>query len=175
MKIWQQYHGIVKYTNKIGYLKEPFYYYRQRDNSIMSKKVYSPRFLEIITACDTIYKKLQGTIYEKELEYLCIFQLLYYAVYRFLEFGKTEEIKQCAQYVLEKFPNWEQNEYLQKREFLFRFFCKSVVKKRFVFLKILVTIKEKMNQPKKTLKQHKENSDIPKNLKKLSLLILGFI
>lgn len=128
-------------TDKIAYLPEDLYYYRQREHSIMSKQEYSPRFLEIIRACDRLYEKLQNSKYTKELEYLFIFQLLYYAELRLLPFKAYSDIEKCVDFCISRFPNWEENKYYQTRPFLFQLFCKLVLKKNYRLLHLLVAIR----------------------------------
>ena len=134
----------AKYTSKIGYLEEELYYYRQRQNSIMSNTKYSPRLLEIITACDLLYQGLKGTAYQEEMEYVILFQLIYFASYRFIEYDKYEDIQKCVEYVQEKFPNWRKNTYYQKRPKTFKMLCELIVRKRYKIVKFLMM---KRNNP----------------------------
>ena len=42
----------------------------------MSNTKYSPRLLEIVTACDLLYQGLKGTAYQEEMEYVILQELL---------------------------------------------------------------------------------------------------
>ncbi len=133
----------AKFTDKIGFLNEELYYYRQRENSIMSNNKYSPRLLEIIKACDLLYQDLIESKYKAELEYTILFQLIYYASYRFIEFEKYDDIKKCVEYVEEKFPNWRQNLYYKKRPIMFKTICELIVRKKYKMVKFLMNIRSK--------------------------------
>ena len=133
--------AIPKYTKKIGYINEGLYFYRQRENSTMQKIEYSPKFLDIIEACNYLYLNLKDTEFTKELEYLYIFQLMYFSSFNFLKFNKTEDIKKCVSEVNTKFPNWKNNEYYKTKPFLFKLFCELICKEKYWLVKLLISVR----------------------------------
>ena len=130
-----------KYTKKIGYINEELYFYRQRKNSTMQKIEYNEKFLDIIKACNYLYEKLKDTEFKKEIEYLYIFQLIYFSSFKFLKFNKYEDIKKCAEEVNKKFPNWKNNEYYKNKPLLFKLFCNLVCNENYSLLKLLTYIR----------------------------------
>ena len=134
--------AIPKYTKKIGYINEGLYFYRQRENSTMKKIEYSPKFLDIIKACNYLYLNLKDTEFTKELEYLYIFQLMYFSSFNFLKFNKTEDIKKCVSEVNTKFPNWKNNEYYKNKPFLFKLFCELICKEKYWLVKLLISVRK---------------------------------
>lgn len=117
-------------TDRIGYYPDEIYRYRQRDRSITSKNAYADRFMDIIPACDNVYRLLKGRGYEPELEYLMLFQLCYYASFRFLKFGRFDEMGACIRHLEKLYPQWEKNAYYRTRPGLFRLYC-TLLKKGF--------------------------------------------
>ena len=133
--------AMPKYTKKIGYINEELYFYRQRKNSTMQKIEYNEKFLDIIKACNYLYEKLKDTEFKKEIEYLYIFQLIYFSSFKFLKFNKYEDIKKCAEEVNMKFPNWKNNEYYKNKPLLFKLFCNLVCNENYRLLKLLTYIR----------------------------------
>lgn len=129
-------------TDRIRLYPYKIYQYRQRENSIMSKSNYSERYLHIIPSCRNVYTLLHGKGYEDELEYLMLFQLCYYASFRFFAFDKFEEIRSCINALEEMYPHWQKNAYYRKRPFLFRFYCNLLKNGHFRLAKLLARMKE---------------------------------
>ena len=134
--------AMPKYTKKIGYINKQFYYYRQRANSSTLKIEYSEKFLDIIKACNYLYKKLKDTEYMQELEYLYIFQLIYFSSFNFLKYKRYEDIEKCVKEVNKKFPNWRQNSYYKQKPALFRLYCNLIVNKKYALIKMLVALRK---------------------------------
>ena len=133
---------IPKYTNKIGYVHQELYFYRQRQNSTMLKTEYNEKLLDIIKACNHLYMTLKDTEYVQELEYLCTFQLIYFASFRFLEFDKFDDIQKCVKEVEDKFPNWKKNKYYASKPFLFKLFCNLICSRQYFLVKLLIKIRK---------------------------------
>ena len=146
-KIWYEDFAIIptliKYGNRLAYIEEELYFYRQRENSTMNNLEYTPKLLDIIDACDILYQFLANTKYIQEVEYLYIFKLIYYSAYTFMEYNKYDDIKTCIKVVLEKFPNWRKNKYYQQKPIIFKIFCEIMVRNRFKTAKLLIKIRGK--------------------------------
>ena len=128
-------------TDKIKLYPIEAYCYRQHKNSITSSFRYSERFLQIIPACQNIYALLHNKGFEEELEYLMLFQLCYYASFRFLLFDKFDEIHSCIRALEVLYPNWQNNSYYRMRPFLFRFYCRLLKNGHFRLAKFLAKCK----------------------------------
>lgn len=134
--------ALVRYTKDIGYVNKELYLYRQRHNSTMLKIEYNEKLLDIIKACNNLYTILKDTEFLEELEYLYIFQLIYFASFRFLKFNKYEDIEKCIEEVETKFPNWKKNKYYKEKPVLFKIVCTLICKKKFSLVNILIKMKE---------------------------------
>ena len=138
--------AIPKYTKKIGYINKELYLYRQRQNSTMLKTQYNKRLLDIIKSCNYVYTTLKDTEFIDELEYLYIFQLIYYASFRFLEFNKYEDIEKCVGEVKLKFPDWKNNKYYKRKSIIFKIFCNLICKREYLLVKVLIKIRKIVNR-----------------------------
>lgn len=103
--------------NKIAYLEEPKYMYRQRGGSILDTK-YSPKMHDIFTIFEMVNKEFKDKgLFEKyysELEYLYIEHFLVYGAFRFLRTDHYEELMTKAfAYVKKEFPNYKKNKYIK--------------------------------------------------------------
>ncbi len=133
--------SMPKYTKKIGYINKELYIYRQRENSTMQKTSYNKKLLDIIKACDYLYDDLKNTEFLNELEYLYIFQLLYFFSFKFLKFNKYKDIEKCVKELNLKFPEWKKNMYYKRKPFLFKVFCNLICKKQYWAIKLLIKIR----------------------------------
>lgn len=133
--------GLVKYTNKIGYINEAYYFYRMREQSIMRQKEYDPRFMDIIKSLDILQLDLKDD-YPFELEYLAILHVMYGSSLRLLKVRHYDETRECVAYISNKYPNWKENLYFIKKEKLFRLFCDLLYKEKYFTCRILLKAKE---------------------------------
>lgn len=119
---------LVAYTNKIGFIHEPFYHYVQREDSIMNQTVFKAKFYDIFAVLDDVYQVYakHGLLqkYHLELEYLYITQLQRSAVLRFAGLaGAKDALKKVCDVMHERFPQWYTNPYLKKSSWKFRLIC----------------------------------------------------
>lgn len=133
--------AFVLATQKIAYLEEPCINYRQREQSIMAQSKYSPRLLEINQAIKLIDAKLRNSEYQKEMEYLAFFQLLYYASFRFLEFHESKAFEECLLTLEELYPNWRENPYYLTKPKAFKLYCQFLQKRQFKLAKLLIKLR----------------------------------
>ena len=115
--------------------------YRQRPNSITSKNKFSERVLEIKEAMAITIQALKDSAYQSEIEYLSIFQLCYFASFRFLEFDQCALLEECLTMLADTFPNWQQNAYYRQKPFAFRLYCESLMKHHYRFAKLLMKVR----------------------------------
>lgn len=119
------FYRLYPYLSKIAYVKNSGFYYRQRENSIMSSS--SDRVIEIETVMMGIrewYKKRQLLPkYEQEIEYSFARHLLFASYGRLLKNHDYQFVKYAThshwQLVNKYYPNWRKNKYWQD-ETLFR-------------------------------------------------------
>ena len=103
-------------TNKIGYVEEVLYYYRQNDDSIMSQK--SKRNEEIFKILEIVIDNFkQRNIYNKyydELEYLLIEHTRIYGLYRFLVQDNYKNLyNRSNMFIKTYFPKYKKNKYIK--------------------------------------------------------------
>lgn len=131
----------IKYIQKMKYIHQPFYKYRQRSNSTMLQKQYSKKLLDIIPAMEYLYNKMEGC-YQEEMEYLYSFQLLYFASFRFMEFNTYEDIKACYKELISKYPKYKENKYFKQKPFLFRWYCSLLANEHYQAAKMLIKLRK---------------------------------
>ncbi len=105
-------------ANKVSYLNEAVYYYRQRSGSIMNSS-YSPKMYDIFEALERVYKSFEErdllNEYRDEIEYLFAEHLMIYGAYRFLRTNHYKELLSKANEVINsRFPKWKKNKYLKQ-------------------------------------------------------------
>lgn len=105
-------------SDKVVYIDEPFYIYRQRSQSIMNS-AYSERANDIFKIMEDLYDDIDQKdkeCYHDELEYLFIEQLGLYGAYRFLNYDKPyyKRMMEKAHELLKKcYPNYKRNPYIK--------------------------------------------------------------
>ncbi|MGN1419460.1 MAG: glycosyltransferase family 2 protein [Acutalibacteraceae bacterium] len=104
------------FTEKIGYLKKPFYNYVQQSESITHSSNIA-KASEIMKSFDIYVEGFKETgsfdRYYDELEWNCILHVLYYSAYRLLTKGYyIKEMKELYNYSKKIFPNLEKNKYI---------------------------------------------------------------
>lgn len=103
---------LVFNSNKIGYLSEPLYYYRQREGSIMN--TISLKIRDMYEALNIINDYFKSNYY-KELEFINIYNVLFLVN----SFGrsslknKMNYQKEAILYLDTNYPNWFKNSYLK--------------------------------------------------------------
>lgn len=112
-------------SERIGRIDKNLYYYYQRRGSIMNRKAFSERDLDIIRVLRGIYSDFDkaGKLgkYKSEIEYLFIEHLLRSAALRFCEFENRKELFGKMLFEMrEKFPEYKKNPYLKKSGIKFR-------------------------------------------------------
>lgn len=120
--------ALALFTDKIGYVDEPLYYYLIRNGSIMNQVTYNKKMEDIFKSYSCIRKKIQEhPNYEKinyEFEFMCIKHLLHDASLRFLQYDNKEakdNVNKIVEIIHKDFPNWKKNKYLflmSKKELL---------------------------------------------------------
>jgi glycosyltransferase involved in cell wall biosynthesis len=122
---------ITPYIKKIGFVKEPLYYYVQRQNSICHS--YTERTADIFTVFDNIleYYKKNGLYerYEYQLEYICTRTLLSSSFFRMIRIHdknlRNKLLRDNWKKLIDIFPNWRKNSILCKRRSLLDMFLKT--------------------------------------------------
>ncbi len=104
------------YTDKIGYVDEILYYYRQRTTSIMAA-YDNPKLKDIYIVLESVYQNFKQEdkveLFYDELEFLFIKHLM---LYDFMRMLKTDRYKMYYEMSTKKmdayFPKWKKNPYL---------------------------------------------------------------
>ncbi len=113
-------------TEKIGYINEVLFYYRQRSGSIMSAK-QDNRVKEIFTVLKTVREKFSEAGFTNkfydELEYLHIEHCRLYGMFRFMRSSSLESLYDESNACMnEFFPNWKKNRYIERLSLKNKFF-----------------------------------------------------
>lgn len=111
-----------------SYIQEPFYYYLQRNGSILNQSKYNPKWEDIFSSLDNLSKKFEkNKMYNEfyqELEYIYIEYLLHAANLKFIDYPEGHKnIKKVSQVIKEKFPKWRQNKYYKQERIKYKVMC----------------------------------------------------
>lgn len=130
---------LLLYTDKVGYLDEPLYYYVIHEDSTMRQKQYNPKLQSIFHVMESLRKNFEKTKYKEELEMLFIEHLLHGAGLRFLgyEEGKVD-VEKISSMLKMYYPNWRKNKYYQKETLKYKIVCYLLYTKRIELLKKLL-------------------------------------
>ena len=139
--------SLVLKTNKIAYIPKGFYFYYQREKSIMNQAKFSIKLLDIFEVLNSLEKRFKDALkyddYKTELEYLNIEHLLYSAGLRFIEFKDAKKyIYKAVDIIKKKFPDWKKNKYYKEKSLKFKFVCRCCYGKHLRVLKILSNLKK---------------------------------
>ena len=141
--------ALAIYSQKIGYLKKPYYYYVIRENSTMRQIKYNQKLDSIFFALDfleNIFKKeKQYEKYKEEIEFIFVEHLLFGATGRFLQFEECDkQRKLIVKTMKEKYPNWKKNKYVCEKSIIYRLTCSIFYSQN----KMLIEIYKKMKKIK---------------------------
>lgn len=134
----------VNFAQKLYYLSDALYYYRQRSQSIMNQEAYHPKMLDMLPALQNLMKQMDCETYRDELEYLCVCNLIYNSGERLLKYHRHHELAEMAQFVKDMYPNWQHNCYLRKRSRFYRMICGKIIKGHYQSANLLYKIKNNM-------------------------------
>ena len=114
--------------NSFSYIQEPFYYYLQRNGSILNQQLYNQKWEDIFSSLNNLYKRFQKhNLLDKfhfELEYIYIEYLLHAANLRFIDYKEgLKNIKKVTKVMKEKFPNWRKNKYFKQENIKYKVMC----------------------------------------------------
>lgn len=111
-----------------SYIQKPFYYYLQRNGSILNKKNYDKKWEDIFDSLDHLYNKFKEynllNEYKDELEYIYIEYLLHAANLRFIDYEEgRNNILKVKSVIKDKFPNWRKNKYYKQESIKYKVMC----------------------------------------------------
>lgn len=130
---------LILYTNKIGFLDEPLYYYVIHENSTMRQQKYNNKLGNIYFVMESLKNTFANSKYDNELEYLFIEHLLHAAVLRYLDYSEgSKNIEKISNIMKENFPKWRKNKYYKMRNIKYKIVCTLAYYKRIKLLKILL-------------------------------------
>lgn len=114
---------LVLYTNKIGYIDEELYYYRQIEGSATRQVKFNKRILDIFDVLENVERNLKK-LYSSEVEYLYIVHLLRTTSLRLLNFKNTNVyLNEIVNIIKTKYPAYQKNIYYKKSSLKTRIIC----------------------------------------------------
>lgn len=118
----------VLYTDKISFVDEVLYNYRQRENSVLHQSGWNPHSLDIFKALRILYEKFReaGALekYRDESEYFFVWNLLIDSAKDFYGHKEGKVGQEQTRVMLKKFfPKWHKNRYLREKPLKFRLNC----------------------------------------------------
>lgn len=140
---------LALYTDKIGYLDVPLYYYLIRSGSTMQQLRYSPKLASIYPVMDTLYSKFRHTPFLREVEHLHIVHLLHDAVLRFIRFPEGDsDIRRIRGIMRERFPHWQHNPYYRSAGRKYKAICTLAYYGQIRLLRFLLNANSRMHTSK---------------------------
>lgn len=136
--------ALLKYTKKVGYVENAFYFYSIREGSITNQTKYNPKVMDILKSFDYLDIHLENEYPIEELEYLYVLHILYMGTQRVVEFDKKEDFYNLLNFVENKFPNWYLNKkihMLPKLKYLYLLFIRY---KKYSMCRALVLTRKKI-------------------------------
>ena len=128
---------LALYTNKIKFIDEPLYFYRIRENSIITNKDYNPKVDAIFPVLKQLKEHFKNK-YPEEIEYLHIEHLLRSASIRYFDFGTCQEqLDKIVNIMKENYPKWNKNKYYQKESIKKRIICRLFYNKQYKLISLL--------------------------------------
>lgn len=100
---------------KVVYINEPLIYYVQSNESTMRNKEYKTKYEDIFKAVDYLYKNMNDSGYNQELEYLLTYHFLYLGSLNFYKYQKYEKIDLIADKMKEYAPLWYKNKLVREK------------------------------------------------------------
>ncbi|MCI6847610.1 MAG: glycosyltransferase [Erysipelotrichaceae bacterium] len=95
---------------KTVFLNQCLYYYVQSSSSTMRNNEYKSKYENIFPATEYLYNNMIGRGYDKELEYLLTYHLLYLGSLNFYKFKKYQQIDIISANMKKYFSKWYKNE-----------------------------------------------------------------
>jgi len=126
-----------------SYIEKPFYYYLQRNGSILNKRVYDSKWEDIFDSIEYLYSKfaMNDLIneYHAELEYIYIEYLLHAPSLKFIEYEEgIKNIEKISQIMKEKFPDFQKNKYFKLENIKYKIICTLLYHKKIKLVKLLL-------------------------------------
>ena len=130
-------------TRNISYIKQPYYYYLQRDGSYLNRQEYNKKWEDIFESLEVLYNHfVDGNKYDEyhdELEYIFIEYLIHAAGLKFLKYKEgVTNLEKIHDVMTEKFSNWNKNKYFKQMPLKYRIVCNLIFKSRIKLLKMIL-------------------------------------
>ena len=130
-------------AGKFSYIEKPFYYYLQRNGSILNKTYYDKKWEDIFDSLENLYHKFDEyqllDKYHYELEYVYIEYLLHAPSLRFMLYKEgISNIKKIDKIMHDKFPKWRKNKYYKLENIKYKIICNLFYYNQIWLVKILL-------------------------------------
>ncbi len=130
-----------------SYIEKPFYYYLQRDGSILNKSKYDSKWEDIFDSLDYLYKKFDEkkiiSEYHDELEYIFIEYLLHAPGLRFISYKEGRgNIQRIHDVIQQLFPKWKKNKYYKMHNIKYKIICNLFYHNQLTLAQILLRKRE---------------------------------
>ena len=117
--------SLILYTDKFACVDEPLYFYRQTQESVLHRRVWSERAYDIFPALEGLYMRFKEAeavkTYHDELEWFFIWNLLIDSAKDFEAFPEGKPGFARSRRMLNKyFPGWRKNRFLKAKPIKFR-------------------------------------------------------
>lgn len=112
--------ALVLYTDRFASVDRPLYFYRQTQNSVLHRRVWSEDAYDIFPALEGLLERFRAasadSTYHDELEWFFIWNLLIDSAKDFAQFPEGKPGFGRSRKMLKKyFPNWRKNRFLREK------------------------------------------------------------
>ena len=127
------------------YINKPYYYYLQRDGSILNQQKYNKKWEDIFSSLEYLYNKFKEgnllDLYKEEIEYIYIEYLLHAANLKFIAYKEgISNIKKVSKIMKNKFPKWRHNYYYKKEGLKYKIMVNLLYYNQIKLIKLLRSI-----------------------------------
>ena len=148
--VWSEDAAIIPslclHTNKIYYLKDCYYNYFQRENSITNPTVYNPKSFDAFNSINMLVDRISSAgkynEFIEEIEFIYITNLLLnipLKVYKFKE--SKPKLKELNLFMKKNYPKWYKNKYFKELSIKLRVYCVLFYTRQDYIIKILYNLK----------------------------------
>lgn len=137
-------------AKEVTYVNKPLYNYLWREGSITNNK-NCERNVEIIDALEDILGYFRSNNiydeYKDELEYLTVLHVFLTASVRVLTVDKKNPlINRFRKFLVENFPNWKENKYLNELDSNKKLILKLLDMKQYSLIKLIFSVKNRLKK-----------------------------
>ena len=138
--------SLCLYTDNIYYLKDCYYNYVQRKNSITNQTKFNYKIFDTFTSIKLLKKRFEENDkldeYKDELEYIFITNILLNIPLKSFRYKESKpKLKEMNKYMKNNYPKWYKNKYFKELSFKQKLYCYLFYNNCLTTVKLLYNVK----------------------------------